>query len=287
MALRFEDEYLPQMHKRDLFVTLDPRLYKTKIVQMYDPKEAAGLADNGPHFLLKMEPSIPSSGLKLHGDWHNISPCGVCLLPTLGVASFPHAMEETLTNEMNRSGTIEQGATVVITHRVRDGQQARYDDWANEIHSVSRSAEGFLDWQIIRPVAGLTATYTVILRFDTPEHLQHWMNSPARARLIDKARPLLAKDDEFFVRSGLDFWFTPEGAKAKVPVRWKQFLVTWSAIYPLSLGISLAVTPLLHDLGLLQNRYIVALCTTGLVVALMVYLVMPRYTRLLQRWLYD
>jgi antibiotic biosynthesis monooxygenase (ABM) superfamily enzyme len=196
-------------------------------------------------------------------------------------------MEDTLTNEMNRSGTIEQGATVVITHRVRDGQQARYDDWANEIHSVSGSAEGFLDWQIIRPVAGLTATYTVILRFDTPEHLQHWMYSPERARLIDKARPLLAKDDEFFVRSGLDFWFTPEGAKAKVPVRWKQFLVTWSAIYPLSLGISLAVTPLLHDLGLPQNRYIVALCTTGLVVALMVYLVMPRYTRLLQRWLYD
>ena len=192
-----------------------------------------------------------------------------------------------MTNEMKSSGTIDQGATVVITHRVREGQQAGYDDWMNEISSISRSADGLVDWQIIRPIAGLTATYTVILRFATRAQLQNWMNSPVRARLIDKVRPLLANDDEFFVRSGLDFWFTPEGAKAKVPARWKQFLVTWSAIYPLSLRISLAVTPLLHDLGLPQNRYIDALCSSGLVVALMVYLVMPRYTKLLQRWLFD
>jgi antibiotic biosynthesis monooxygenase (ABM) superfamily enzyme len=196
-------------------------------------------------------------------------------------------MEDTLTNEMNSSGAIDQGATVVITHRVREGQQVGYDDWMNEISSVSRSADGFLDWQIIRLIAGLTATYTVILRFATQKQLQNWMNSPERARLIDKVRPLLAKDDEFSIRSGLDFWFTPEGAKARVPVRWKQFLVTWSAIYPLSLGISLVVMPLLHDLGLPQNRYIDALCSSGLLVALMVYLVMPRYTKLLQRWLFD
>jgi antibiotic biosynthesis monooxygenase (ABM) superfamily enzyme len=112
------------------------------------------------------------------------------------------------------------------------------------------------------------------------------MNSSERARLIDKVRPFLAKDDEFFVRSGLDFWFTPEGAKAKIPVRWKQFLVTWSAIFPLSLGTSLAVLPILHAMGLPQNRYVDALWASGIIVALMVYLVMPRYTKLLRHWLF-
>ena len=192
-----------------------------------------------------------------------------------------------MANERNSSQAVERGSTVVITHRVRDGQQARYDDWAKEIHSVSKRADGFLHWQLIRPVTGLTGTYTVILRFDTRTHLEGWMNSPERTRLIDKARPLLEKDDEFFIRSGLDFWFTPEGAKAKVPVRWKQFLVTWSAIYPLSLAISLAVAPLLHGIGLPQNRYIDGLWASGIVVALMVYLVMPRYTKLLRHWLFD
>jgi hypothetical protein len=113
------------------------------------------------------------------------------------------------------------------------------------------------------------------------------MGSQERKRLIEKARPLLAKDDDFFIRSGLDFWFTPEGARAKVPVRWKQFLVTWSAIYPLVLGVPQVVAPLLRQLGVPQARYIDTLFVTGTVVSLMVYLVMPRYTKLLRRWLFD
>ncbi len=62
------------------------------------------------------------------------------------------------------------------------------------------------------------------------------MESPTRARLIEKVQPLFVAGDDFF-SSGLDFWFSPAGAKAKVPVRWKQYLVTWSAIYPLVLGV--------------------------------------------------
>jgi antibiotic biosynthesis monooxygenase (ABM) superfamily enzyme len=58
---------------------------------------------------------------------------------------------------------------------------------------------------------------------------------------------LLVTGDDFFVSSGLDFWFTPAGAKAKVPVRWKQFLVTWSEIYPLVPGVPFIVTPPLRQ----------------------------------------
>lgn len=192
-----------------------------------------------------------------------------------------------MTDERDSLSKTEQGATVVITHRVREGQQSGYEDWLNEIGPICRSSAGLLDWQLIRPIAGLTATYTVIIRFDTREHLQSWMGSQERKRLIEKARTLLAKDDDFFIRSGLDFWFTPEGARAKVPVRWKQFLVTWSAIYPLVLGAPHVVAPLLRQLGVPQARYIDTLFVTGIVVSLMVYLVMPRYTKLLQRWLFD
>ena len=36
------------------------------------------------------------------------------------------------------------------------------------------------------------------------------------------------------------------GAEYKVPVRWKQFLVTWSVIYLLVLGVPLVVLPVLR-----------------------------------------
>ena len=191
-----------------------------------------------------------------------------------------------MNHEHSSSSTSGWGATAVITHRVRDGQQEGYDDWLNEIGPLCRSYPGHLDLQIIRPIPGLTATYTVIIRFDTREHLQGWMSSPDRKRLIEQVRPLLVQDDDFFIRSGLDFWFTPEGARAKVPVRWKQFLVTWSAIFPLVLVIPLVVALGLRQLGVPQNHYLDLLLSTGSVVWIMVYLVMPHYTKLIQRWLF-
>ncbi|MBU5613921.1 antibiotic biosynthesis monooxygenase [Geomonas azotofigens] len=180
-----------------------------------------------------------------------------------------------------------EGATVVITHRLRENKQTEYERWLEEIAPLCKASPGYLDWHIVRPIPGLTETYTVIIRFDTEVHLREWMESPTRARLIKQVRPLFVTDDDFFISSGLDFWFTPMGAKAKIPVRWKQFLVTWSAIYPLALGMPLVVYPVMHYLHVPDNRLFATLAVTGLVVFLMVYVVMPRYTRLVQRWLFS
>ena len=179
------------------------------------------------------------------------------------------------------------GATVVITHRVGTGHQTAYETWLDEIGPICRQAPGHLDWQIIRPIPGVTGTYTVVIRFDTRHNLENWMNSDARRSLIEKVRPLLAKDDDFYIRSGVDFWFAPEGAQAKLPVRWKQFLVTWSVIFPLALVVPLLLLPALHRAGLPPNHYLDTLLVTGVVVALMVYLIMPHITKVLKRWLFD
>jgi antibiotic biosynthesis monooxygenase (ABM) superfamily enzyme len=183
-------------------------------------------------------------------------------------------------------GSDDQGATVVITHRVRDGRHAEYEDWLKAIVPVCRGRPGFLDRHVVRPISGLTETYTVVIRFDTRAHLQAWLESPDRARLIEKVRPLLVTGDDFFVSSGLDFWFTPGGAKARVPVRWKQYLVTWSAIYPLVLGVPPVVARVLSIVGVPNNHALTTLFVTGTVVFLMVYVVMPRYTKIIQRWLF-
>ncbi|MBJ6750316.1 antibiotic biosynthesis monooxygenase [Geomonas anaerohicana] len=188
--------------------------------------------------------------------------------------------------EQNTLQNMNQGATVVITHRVKNGQQDSYDEWLEEIGPLCRASRGHLDWHIVRPLPGLSETYTIIIRFDTVDNLQAWMNSESRRHLIEKVRPLLAGDDDFFVRSGLDFWFAPQGARAKVPVRWKQYLVTWSAIFPLASCVPLVVIPLLRRLGIPPLPYLDTLVVSGVIVFLMVYLVMPRYTRLVQRWLF-
>lgn len=178
------------------------------------------------------------------------------------------------------------GAAVVITHRVRSDKHGEYERWLEEIAPLCKASAGHLDWHIVRPIPGLTQTYTVIIRFDTTEHLKDWMQSSERNRLIEKVQPLFVGADDFYISSGLDFWFSPAGAKAKLPVRWKQYLLTWSAIYPLALAVPFAVAPALRLLGVPASLPITTLVVTAVVVFLMVYVVMPRYTRLMQRWLF-
>ncbi len=179
------------------------------------------------------------------------------------------------------------GATAVITHKVRDGQHGQYEQWLLKIVPLGKTYPGHLDWQVVRPIAGISNTYTVIIRFDTHDHLQAWLNSSERKRLIDEARPFMAADDSFFTRSGLEFLFAQQGTNASVPRRWKQFLVTWAAIYPVSLFSQFVFAPLMNSIGLPDNRYLRTFIITGIVVYLMVYWIMPRFTKLLRKWLYD
>lgn len=181
---------------------------------------------------------------------------------------------------------LDNGATVVITHRVREGAIEGYEAWLNEIGPICRAYPGHLDWQIIRPVSGLSGTFTVVIRFDTRPHLESWINSTDRKRLIEKVRPLLVADDDFHIRSGLDFWFAPEGVHAALPVRWKQFLVTWSAIFPLVLIVPMLLVPMLEWLGPLQGHVVSNFVISGVIVYLMTYVVMPNYTKLIKRWLF-
>jgi antibiotic biosynthesis monooxygenase (ABM) superfamily enzyme len=168
---------------------------------------------------------------------------------------------------------------------VRDAQHEDYERWLGQILPVVAAAPGFLDVQVIRPVRGLTDGYTVILRFDHEAALRRWLTSPERRRLIDSVQPILAQGDSYTLHSGIDYLFTPQGVGLRAPVRWKQFLVTFTAILPLTLGLPLLIGPLLRAIGW-GERWVVVTVVSGVAVLLMVYVIMPRYTRLVRGWLY-
>lgn len=179
-----------------------------------------------------------------------------------------------------------QGATVVISHQIKEGKQKQYEEWLKEVVPVCRSYKGNMDLQIVKPIPNLTFTYTVIIRFDTVENLKFWMESDTRKNLIEKARPFFVIGDQYFIKSGLDFLFLPEQGNQKTPVRWKQYLVTWSAIFPLSILIPLIVLPVLNTFHFPENRFVNSFFISGTVVFIMVYWLMPRYTKLIKKWLY-
>ena len=189
---------------------------------------------------------------------------------------------------MSASGSTAVGqdrsVTFIITHTVKEGAAQRYEDWLADILGLVSTFPGYLGREIFLPANGMRK-YTTILRFDTLEHLNAWAESDERSSYINRVRDLLEKGDVHEVRTGIDFWFTPEGVKP--PKSWKQFSLTLSAVYPLSLIIPLLLGPLFNVAPSLNHLFIKALLISATLTALLTFAIMPRYTRLVKRWLYE
>ncbi|PTS82474.1 hypothetical protein DBR00_18190 [Pseudomonas sp. HMWF032] len=168
-------------------------------------------------------------------------------------------------------------------HQPRRNGWPEYERWLEDVGEACREIPGYLSTDVIRPVGNLT-TFTVIIRFSGIEALQRWMQSDVRREFLQRIEHLLEKGDRYVVQTGLDFWFTPPTVKP--PVSWKQFLLTLSAIFPLTVIVPALLAPLLGAgqglPAMLFGKLLVATCIVGL----MVYVIMPRYTRMVAKWLY-
>jgi antibiotic biosynthesis monooxygenase (ABM) superfamily enzyme len=182
---------------------------------------------------------------------------------------------------------VGQSASVafIITHTIKAGQEKRYEDWLGAILSAVSSFRGYLGREIFRPAHG-SRTYTTIVRFNSHEHLNDWAESELRRSYVNRVSDLLEEGDQHEIRTGIDFWFTPAGIKP--PKRWKQFLLTLSAVYPLALILPAVLGPLFSLMPPPLNDHLVkSFAAAASLVALLTFVIMPRYTRLVKRWLYE
>ena len=172
----------------------------------------------------------------------------------------------------------------VIRHTVIPGKDQEYEAWLREIVPIAGNAEGHRGVNVIRPKTG-SRTYTVVLHFDRLEHLEQWLASGVWKRLILRQH-LLQDGEEVDIKTGLEFWFRPPDSEQKRAKPYKQFLITLSVIFPLTMLVPWLLTPLFRAAPVLGMPGITHFFVAGIVVALMTYVIMPRYTRLMAAWLY-
>ncbi|WP_040005725.1 antibiotic biosynthesis monooxygenase [Fibrisoma limi] len=179
---------------------------------------------------------------------------------------------------------IESAVTTIILQRPYKDQVPAYEEWLREIVPLAQQYEGHRGVNIIRP-HGQTEEYTIVLHFSSEATLRAWLESDTRRQLVEKVRPLLNTEEKIDIKTGLEFWFTPPAArKAAPPV--KQFLITVSAIYPLSMLVPWLLTPLFAAVSFLTMPVIKALLTSLIIVGLMTFVIMPRYVKLVAGWLF-
>lgn len=175
----------------------------------------------------------------------------------------------------------EGPVTVVIRHRVKPGKEVEFEDWLRGITRAAIPFVGYLGYNVVRPAGPLHPEYVVFFRFDTFTNLEKWEESAERGEWLERLAPLTFQASTWEHHTGLEVWFTPQVGRVQPP-RWKMFVVTWLAVFPLISLMQVTLVPLLIELPLLLRMFV----TSALFVCLMTYAVMPLMTRLFARWLY-
>jgi uncharacterized protein len=169
--------------------------------------------------------------------------------------------------------------TVVVTHRVAPDRVDDFLAWQKKIDEAESKYPGFRGSEVFRPIDGLQDEWTIAYRFDTAEHLDAWLTSDDRAKLL--------ADTEFkdFSLSKIDHsfgnWFAyGADTEAPPPSDFKSSIAVWLGLYPTVVLLTLIIAPLHMKLwlGLLLGNLLSSFA--------MSYFTMPYYVnRILGWWL--
>ncbi|MGW3421183.1 antibiotic biosynthesis monooxygenase [Streptomyces phaeochromogenes] len=178
----------------------------------------------------------------------------------------------------------EEAVTAVISHEVRPGREEDFMRWQDKALKAQEKYPGFMGTELFKPVEGIQDNWVVVFRFDTHEHLDEWLASGAREKLLEEGRDYFYSYDVRKVESAFSGWFRfGEGADEAVPPSWKQAMTVVLALYPTVMVLNLTVGFELDELGL--PGYIGLFIGNMLSVSILTWLLMPLVNRVLAFWL--
>lgn len=172
--------------------------------------------------------------------------------------------------------------TVLVTRRIKPGQEAAYEKLMHDIMRAAAEFPGHLGAQLVRPdeqPGSEPGLYHVVFAFDSPQHLQAWQDSPARSLGLAALEPLVAGPAQTQM-IGLANWFM--SSSQQPPPRWKVAIMSWLGIFPTVLVLFLLLGETLAQWPLVPR----VMTLTGLVVLIMTWIVAPQLTRILKPWLH-
>jgi uncharacterized protein len=184
----------------------------------------------------------------------------------------------------DRAGVRPAPVSAVISTRIKPGQDEAYRAWEQRIAAAQAKSPGFQGYRFEPPVPGVQEDWLAILRFDSESHLQGWLDSPERRKLIAEAEPFVEEYHARVVRTGFEQWFPPVGERASSPPAWKQNMIVLLLLYPVVfLFGALVQTPLL--MGRVGMPFWLALFVGNIVSVLLLNWLVPWTSRGFLWWL--
>ncbi|WP_394824817.1 hypothetical protein [Pendulispora albinea] len=186
-------------------------------------------------------------------------------------------------------------ATSVIVHEVASNHEHAYLAWIHKITVVAHGFPGHIATEIVRPKPATGHGrpsehhhFVTILRFRTEADAHRWLHSRERAALLHEACAWLVHGDRHVTYSDMPLWYQPPAKEAPTPGsvhRWKQWVMTAGAVFPLSVLVPRALGPIWERMGLpVEHLAFRAIGAAG-ISGIMVYWLMPNLNKRLGKWL--
>jgi antibiotic biosynthesis monooxygenase (ABM) superfamily enzyme len=172
--------------------------------------------------------------------------------------------------------------TVVVSHPVNPSDEDAFLAWHERVADAERGFAGFRGAELFPPVTGIQEEWTALYRFDSDEHLDAWLESAERQRLLDEGK----RFKNFSLKrisAPFGSWFASAGGEGggEAPAQWKTALSVLVGLYPTVVLLTLAISELWKKAELWESLLIGNILS----VALLTWVVMPVVTRALRFWL--
>jgi uncharacterized protein len=165
-----------------------------------------------------------------------------------------------------------------------EGKEQELLTWFDDIASDAARFEGHQGSRLFQPVTGSGKRWLSLFTFDTFQHLDAWQHSGIRANHLAAGAELFDEQVRRQQMVGIEFWFEDKDRlKLGPPPRWKMAIVTGVVILVL---LNTLIAWLSNGLTRLHlPSWVIRLCSVGLMISLMTWIVMPWMTRILRKWL--
>ncbi|MFB7596034.1 antibiotic biosynthesis monooxygenase [Streptomyces sp. NPDC056160] len=151
--------------------------------------------------------------------------------------------EEPVQEVLSGGQPAQEAVTAVISHKVRPGHEQDFVRWQDKVLRTQQRFRGFMGSELFAPVEGIQDRWVVVFRFDSREHLELWLESDVRGKLLEEGRDSFADFDVREIASAFSGWFRfGGGEEAGVPPNWKQAMSVLLALYPTVMVLNLTVT---------------------------------------------
>lgn len=181
---------------------------------------------------------------------------------------------------MTSATTQQAPVTVVLSRRPKPGREAQLGEWLRGVLAVASEFPGYQGTDVVAPDPPQSHEYVVVFRWESKTDFDRWHASAERAEWLERVEGM-SEAPVVQTISGLEPWFTVSGTTAGPP-KWKMALATFTVIWALSSLLAVVAHPWLDGASIPARTAF----STAVLVPLLTWVVMPRVSRLLSRWLY-